>query len=142
MKNVTLFLTSSPTTLFQITIATTLGELVTDIILDPIFEEDYNTLFSTVGQTLSVLLSVPKSAQLRSKTVEVTAKVMQVFFSCNKPDQLYLFKREILQPIDDVIKDLGGEAASKDAARQIKVKLGEIKDLELEEDQEMTENGH
>lgn len=110
------------------TIASTIGELIENLSIDPIFDDDFETIFERVGETMSVLLRVPKATQLRSKSVEVTGKVLDVFLKCNKDNYLFLFKRLVAGPIDDVIKDLGGSASVKDDARIIKQKLANIVD--------------
>jgi len=64
---------------FQINIATSIGVIISRLQIDPIFYEDYEVIFSKVGKILATLLAVPKSSQLRLKSVEVTAQVLDVF---------------------------------------------------------------
>jgi hypothetical protein len=68
--------------------------------------------------------------------MEVSRQVFDVFADCRHPELLYLFKREIGQSVDDVIKDLGCEAAAKDLARELKLRLAEIEDPETIEDED------
>ena len=113
---------------FQIAIATSVGEVITRLKVDPAFDQDYETIFSQVGKILATLLTVPKSSQLRTKSLEVTQQVLDVFISCERPEIIYLFKIEIAQSVEDVIKDLGCEAAAKDAARDLKAAMADIVD--------------
>ncbi len=50
---------------------------------------------------------------------------------------MYVFKREVAASVDDVIRDLAGEAAIKDAAREMKRRLAEIVDPEVEESESL-----
>jgi hypothetical protein len=68
--------------------------------------------------------------------MEVSRQVFDVFADCRHPELIYLFKREIGQSVDDVIKDLGCEAAAKDLARELKLRLAEIEDPETIEDED------
>ena len=113
---------------FQIAIAASVGEIISRLKVDPAFNEDYQVIFSQVGKILATLLAVPKSSQLRTKSLEVTKQVLEVFTRCDQPDILYLFKIEIAQSVEDVIKDLGCEAAAKDAARDLKAAMADIVD--------------
>ena len=47
---------------------------------------------------------------------------------CDRPEILYLFKIEVSQSIDDVIKDLGCEVAAKNKARDLKAAMADIVD--------------
>ena len=124
--------------IFQLTIASGVGEVIGRWQVDPVFDDDVNDIFDVVGKTLSTLLAVPKSGQLRLKSVDVSRKVLDVFVACRRPELLYVFKRQVAASVDDVIKDLGCEAAIKDSARDLKRRLAEIKDPD-EDDIEMAE---
>jgi hypothetical protein len=120
-----------------LTIASGVGEIISRWQIDPIFDDDLKDVFSVVGKILATLLAVPKSSQLRSKSMEVCRQVFDAFAECQRPELMYVFKREVAASVDDVIRDLAGEAAIKDAAREMKRRLAEIVDPEVEESESL-----
>jgi len=69
--------------------------------------------------------------------MEVCRQVFDAFAECQRPELMYVFKREVAASVDDVIRDLAGEAAIKDAAREMKRRLAEIVDPEVEESESL-----
>ena len=114
-----------------------MGEIIGRWQINQVFDADLNDVFGIVGRILSTLLVVPKSGQLRQKSITVCRQVLDVFILFGGSELLYVYKWEIFVAVDDVVKDLGCEAVAKDAAREMKRRLGEIEDHEDEKEDDI-----
>ena len=114
-----------------------MGEIIGRWQINQVFDADLNDVFGIVGRILSTLLVVPKSGQLRQKSITVCRQVLDVFILFGRSELLYVYKREIFVAVVDVVKDLGCEAVAKDAAREMKRRLGEIEDPEDEKEDDI-----
>jgi hypothetical protein len=75
------------------------------------------------GKILALILAVPKSAQLRNEALSVLEQVLSQLGEIKKQNLLVPFKDEISKSLNDVIKDVSSEAATKITARNLRTSL-------------------
>lgn len=84
-------------------------------------------VFEQVAKIISFTLAMPKSPSLRTESLVVLEKViredMKTMVDNGQTSVAEQFCSDVIESVDDVIKDLGVDAATKDKARKIKTSM-------------------
>jgi proteasome component ECM29 len=87
-------------------------------------------VFTKVSNLLAYVLSMPKNSQLRTEALDVLEQVI-VLLDKTQPVIIEAFQSQVGKSLDDVIKDLGTDAAIKDKARSLKKRLVSMNKMEM-----------
>jgi proteasome component ECM29 len=96
-------------------------------------------VFKEAGGLLANVLVIPKSGQLRKESLAVLNKVMTLVSESGCGDEVSgTFKADVAKSLEDVIKDVSGDAATKALARDIRTELAKFHSIvpveEMEQD--------
>ena len=83
-------------------------------------------VFSQLATVISVLLSIPKYNQLRTETLEILHQSVQLLEQVKSEDVSTLFRSDVSDSLDGVIKDLGSDPKTKTTARDLKQSLEKL----------------
>ncbi|TRY72263.1 hypothetical protein TCAL_11939 [Tigriopus californicus] len=83
-------------------------------------------VFVELGKILSGALVIPKSKQLRWEALDLLDKGIALLTERNCPEINGSFREEIAKSLDDVIKDVSSDAATKTKARELRKLLTAI----------------
>merc|ERR1712223_1171357 len=97
---------------------------------DPAEPRVTDTVFAALASILSVLLAIPKYAQLRTETLHILDQAVKilaaeewVFTEMEAAAMRNKFRNEVSASLDGVIKDLGSDPKTKTTARDLKASL-------------------
>lgn len=105
----------------QLAIAKCLNEVMASLKI-PETSERIN-LFEELAKLLSTILVVPKSTQLRQEALLVLGKAIRLLVECQSPELVTAFKDEIAKSLDDVVRDVSSDVATKATARDLRASL-------------------
>ncbi len=121
----------------QLSIARCLMKFVSAYSLSSASTEIKAGAFAELGQLLGVALSIPKHNQLRTECVDILSKSIVLVQESGVSDEVGgAFKRDVAKSLNDVIKDVSGDAASKAKAREVRKSLEELPTLPAEDEVE------
>ena len=112
--------------ILQLAITTSIGQVISSYNLNPKTDP---SVFENVGNVLAFAMSVPKSSQLRGKSLEVVDQTLDILEKTRAHES---FVNLISNSLDDVIKDLATDAAIKDKARKVKERLHTLNQMECD----------
>jgi hypothetical protein len=124
----------------QLCITKCLGEMISKWRVQSVSSKELRSeIFVQVAKILSVVLVVPKSSGLRTEALSVLGTTIKLMIVCLDSQLVLTFKNEIAKSLDDVIKDVSSDAATKAMAREIKMALAAVDDASNEEGDEKME---
>ncbi len=102
----------------QLAITKTVGEIMSSYGNNPKTDP---VVFEKVGSILAFVMVQPKNSALRSESLLLLDQVLCLIDK--SPNSVQDFRQVVGKGLDEVIKDLGTDAATKDKARDLKEKL-------------------
>ena len=112
----------------QLCITKCLGEMIGKWKAQSASAELRSEVFVQVAKILSVVLVVPKSSQLRTQALSVLSTAIKLLVGCLDSQLVLVFRNEIAKSLEDVIRDVSSDAATKAMAREIRTALLAIND--------------
>lgn len=113
----------------QLALVKCLGNIVKNwpIAADLVSCDDQKNLcqefFQKLATIISILLQIPKYAQLRTETLQIMSQSIKLLDQLKISELGNLFHDETVKSLDAVIKDLGSDPITKTTARDIKTAL-------------------
>ena len=98
--------------------------------------EQRSSAFAEMSALLSTVLAVPKSSNLRQQSLKALELTIRMVGELGSADDRGSFRAAVARSVDDVVKDVGGEAASKAKARDLKSAIAKFPVIQVDEKQE------
>eukprot|EP00095_Tigriopus_kingsejongensis_P007808 maker-scaffold204_size260821-snap-gene-1.36 protein:Tk07808 transcript:maker-scaffold204_size260821-snap-gene-1.36-mRNA-1 annotation:"proteasome-associated protein ecm29-like protein" len=83
-------------------------------------------VFAELAQTLSVVLIIPKNKMVRLEALELLGQSIKLLVHCQNPNWVTPFQDGIAKSLDDVVKDVSSDAATKAMARELRKSLSSL----------------
>ena len=84
----------------------------------------------SASKVLSILVCLPKNAQLKQEALTTIGEALDLLGSLNDEDAAAQFKQNLSKSVDDVVKDVSVDANIKAKARTVRTRLAELPTME------------
>jgi proteasome component ECM29 len=92
------------------------------------------------GGLLNRCLSQPKASELRKESLATLDRAVDLLSAAEDPAAVTAFKKELGKSLDDVIRDVSSDPATKTSARNVKARLVRLPALPEEEEEAMDQD--